>query len=88
MKSGPLLIVWGHSLGTSIATITTNQWQGLDSKYIFIIILLFLNYKSNVFNSEYPISGLVLESSFTTMEDMVQHFKLGRAMVSWLNLVS
>ncbi|XP_023342993.1 monoacylglycerol lipase ABHD12 isoform X2 [Eurytemora carolleeae] len=65
MKGGPLLIVWGHSLGTSIATITTNQWQGLD---------------------KYPISGLVLESSFTTMEDMVQHFKLGRAMVSWLNL--
>jgi len=41
MKSGPLLIVWGHSLGTSIATITTNQWQGLDSKYIFIIIIFF-----------------------------------------------
>jgi len=33
-----LLVVWGHSLGTSIATITTNKWQALDSKYIIFTL--------------------------------------------------
>ncbi|XP_023344264.1 monoacylglycerol lipase ABHD12 isoform X2 [Eurytemora carolleeae] len=36
---GPLLVVWGHSLGTSIATITTNKWQALDKYLISGLVL-------------------------------------------------
>ena len=35
---------------------------------------------------DYPISGLVLEAAFNTMEDEAHY--LGGALVSWLNLVN
>jgi len=61
----PLILVWGHSLGTAVATHSLYRWQNLQQV-------------------GFDVSGLVLESPFTTMKEEVQTFALGRFLGSLL----